>query len=561
MEDGGWRLSIFFFLFSILTPFAMTAIAENLGQYVLVVANKSVPDSVKIANYYAEKRGVPKAQICLLQCPATETVSRSDFIKTIQVPIRDFMEQNGLMRREPVVRGNDPDTARTGLVTVQNKIRYIVLCYGIPLKVGPEPKLTEADSERWPEQFRRNEAAVDSELALLPAEFPKTGFVQNPLYNYPSPNFREPMNLRLILVTRLDGPNAEYARALVDRALEGEKSGLVGRAYFDARGIKGGGYAIGDEWIHKSYELTKNAGFESVLDDHEPFFDEGYPMTDCVLYAGWYTGSIAGAPARKGFRFRPGTFAYHLHSDSAGTLRSESTCWAGPLVARGAACTMGCVYEPYLQGSPNIAIFFERFLQGYNFAESAYASQQMLSWQTTFIGDPLYRPFAISLDDQIAALEKAKRPDVVFAYLRRINLLLNADKKEEALKYARKLNADLDSAVLTEKIGDMLFDADDAIEAIRSYKEVEKLSRDDWQQIRILYKLADAYQKLGKDDLALLSYETILKRRPDYEGKAGLYLKLIPLAYKVGPVAKADAWKSEALKLNPSLSNNPSFKR
>ena len=54
---------------------------------------------------------------------------------------------------------------------------------------------------------------------------------------------------------------------------------------------------------------------------------------------------------------------------------------------------MGCVYEPFLQFTPNIAIFLESLGNGYTFGEAAWASQLALSWQTTVIGDPLYQPF------------------------------------------------------------------------------------------------------------------------------------------------------------------------
>ena len=40
-----------------------------------------------------------------------------------------------------------------------------------------------------------------------------------------------------------------------------------------------------------------------------------------------------------------------------------------------------------------MAVFFTRWLKGFSFGEAAYASQPVLSWQTTVIGDPLYRPF------------------------------------------------------------------------------------------------------------------------------------------------------------------------
>ena len=50
----------------------------------------------------------------------------------------------------------------------KSKIRYAVLCYGVPLKIAPDPDLHEARIPINPAEFRRNEAAVDSELAWLP---------------------------------------------------------------------------------------------------------------------------------------------------------------------------------------------------------------------------------------------------------------------------------------------------------------------------------------------------------------------------------------------------------
>ena len=48
------------------------------------------------------------------------------------------------------------------------KIRYAVLCYGVPLKIAADPNLHELAADDLRPEFRRNEAAVDSELAWLP---------------------------------------------------------------------------------------------------------------------------------------------------------------------------------------------------------------------------------------------------------------------------------------------------------------------------------------------------------------------------------------------------------
>jgi hypothetical protein len=64
------------------------------------------------------------------------------------------------------------------------------------------------------------------------------------------------------------------------------------------------------------------------------------------------------------------------------------------LLERGAAATLGNVYEPYLMLTPHLDIFERQLCGGASFADAAYAAQPVLSWMTTFIGDPLYRPFA-----------------------------------------------------------------------------------------------------------------------------------------------------------------------
>ena len=116
-------------------------------------------------------------------------------------------------------------------------------------------------------------------------------------------------------------------------------------------------------------------------------------MTDCALYYGWYYENIFGPFTRSDFRFVPGAIAMHIHSYSAATLRDRNSGWVGPFVSRGAAASLGNVYEPYLQLTTHPDIFNERLLHGFTFAESAYAATDALSWMGVMVGDPLYRPY------------------------------------------------------------------------------------------------------------------------------------------------------------------------
>ena len=142
-------------------------------------------------------------------------------------------------------------------------------------------------------------------------------------------------------------------------------------------------------------------------------------MSQIAIYAGWYDGNVSGPFALPKVEFMPGAFAYHLHSFSASTMRCEERNWCGPLLAKGATCTMGCVYEPYLSGTPNIAAFLARWMaNGFTFGEAAWAAQPVLSWQTTVIGDPLYRPFGKPLQLLHAELTRRHSPLIEWSYLR-----------------------------------------------------------------------------------------------------------------------------------------------
>ena len=86
---------------------------------------------------------------------------------------------------------------------------------------------------------------------------------------------------------------------------------------------------------------------------------------------------------------------------------------------------MGAVYEPYLTGTPDLGGFTARLIfQGFTFGEAACASQNVASWQTTVIGDPLYRPFGKNPDFLHAELAKRSSKLIEWSWLRLANLNL-----------------------------------------------------------------------------------------------------------------------------------------
>jgi hypothetical protein len=111
---------------------------------------------------------------------------------------------------------------------------------------------------------------------------------------------------------------------------------------------------------------------------------------------------MAGPFTQHDFQFVPGAIAVHIHSFSASTLHDENANWAGPLLSKGAAATIGNVYEPYLQLTTHLDVFNDRLLHGFTFAESAYMATPIVSWMSVMVGDPLYRPYAawLGLDEK-----------------------------------------------------------------------------------------------------------------------------------------------------------------
>ena len=268
-------------------------------------------------------------------------------------------------------------------------------------------------------------------------------------------------------------------------------------------------------------------------------------MTDVAVYAGWYASDVAGPFRREDFRFRRGAVAYHIHSWSAASLRTRTSYWVGPLLAKGAAVTMGNVYEPYLQYTPHVDVFFKRLLAGAPFLEAAYASQPVLSWQTTFEGDPLYQPFALSLDDQIARLEVDKNPDVAWAYVRKANLLLALGQTAEAEEFCRAKAKGFPSVVLDEKLADVLSTMHREPEAIAIYNKLIDQANGVARTLRLTMKLATAYERSGKPALALAVYEGLISANPNSKNAAAFYTKARDLALAAGAVAKSRSYQAK----------------
>jgi len=501
------------------------------GEEVVVIYNSRLPESKAVADHYAQLRQVPENQIYGFALTTNEEMSRAEFHDSLQLPLARRLENDGLWRFAPfTIAATNGRPERVIRRVAASKIRYAVLCWGVPLKISSDPELREVVNTNQPPQFQRNEAAVDSELAWLPMiemNPPLAGPLQNWTYGATNTASLNPTN-GILLVARLDGPTAGIARGLVDKAAE--RDGLWGRAYFDARGIVQSqtNYWLGDEWILGAAQISRVLGFETVVDDKPETFPASFPMSQIALYAGWYSGDADGPFALPAVEFMPGAFAYHLHSFSAATLRSGSQGWCGPLLAKGATCTMGCVYEPYLALTPNVALFLERLtMSQFTFGEAAWAAQPALSWQTTVIGDPLYRPFEKSPTRLHEELTERHSPLIEWSFLRLVNVDLARGRSAAYLaNLIETTGVATNSAVLTEKLADLYAMQGKLSDATDAYERALTLNPSPEQRIRLRLTLADTLLKQNFTAAARRDYQKLLEESPDYPGQAAIEEKI-----------------------------------
>ena len=514
-------------LCGLLALFATPLHAMLSGEEVVVVFNKKLPASEDVARHYANIRRVPPDQVFGLDLSTSEEISREEYERTLEKPLARELEARRLWRMGkqtwPIAGSNDLREVR---VPVASSIRYILFCYGVPLKIAHDPSLKEPGVEKVKPELQVNSAAVDSEIAALPlppevrARF---GLLRNVNYTTTNAAALSPTN-GILLVARLDGPTPEIARGLVDKAVQAETNGFWGRVYCDSRSTTDTNYMIGDQWMLGAFEICQLLGYDGVIDTNATTFPASQPMSHVVFYAGWYDAMPSGPFLAPKVEFMPGAFAYHLHSGNAWTIREPNKTWASTLLAKGATCTFGSVNEPYLQGTTDVGTFTARWLiTGMTFAEAAYAAQSCLSWQTTVVGDPLYRPFAANPQLLHFRLEATENKLVEWSHVRVVNLnLMKRTPVYSLIDYLEQIPLTKQSAVMSEKLADLFGAVGKPASAILTYERALKLECSPQHKLRLYLKLAGRHTMQKDPRAAIETYRRLLQDFPEYPGRPDL---------------------------------------
>ena len=358
----------------------------------LVIANANSPVSVRIASYYMQKRGIaPKYLVNIRTADSSlsasnESISGKDYTEQIQKPIEDHLQSQGLT----------------------NRIQYIVLTKGVPLRLTSDPTGGASSGQ-----------SVDSVLATLDARNPVRFVIGgskplgSPIINryWRSTKPFSHAEFGGYLVTRLDGYTEADAKALVDRALAPASKECI--VLLDADLKKGLGDPSVQPWtivnpdgtrsmngmirysdfnadmIHLADELSGRRGIAVVLDRTADFVTNPKPLT---IYVSW--GSNDGkfsADTYHSLKFASRSLVETAVSSSGRTLlKTEGgQSLICDLIAQGAAGAKGYVSEPYLFAMASPSVFADFYLSGRNLAESYYAGSRLIGWKDIVLGDPL----------------------------------------------------------------------------------------------------------------------------------------------------------------------------
>jgi uncharacterized protein (TIGR03790 family) len=347
---------------------AATVLSSQTGENVLLVLNRNDSNSREVADYYRSRRSIPASHVCSLAATTEETIDWSTYISSIEAPVTACLKKAGLV----------------------NKVLYIVLTMGIPLRIDGKGGSIQVSEQ----------SSVDSDLALLYARvqglpFPRPGAVPNPFFSKRDTPFRHPV-FPIYLVTRLAAYSVEEVKGMIDRSLQARNRG---KFILDA----GAGTADGNNWLRNAAMLLPP---ERVILDTRP--DVLYEQQDVIGYASWGSNDAHRDRRWSGFHFLPGAIVTEYVSTNARTLKRPPENWtftgsaerehffggsaqslSADYIHEGATGVSGNVFEPYLNACVRPEYLFPAYLHGRNLAESYYLALPYLSWQGVIFGDPL----------------------------------------------------------------------------------------------------------------------------------------------------------------------------
>ena len=350
---------------------------DSMSRRVLVVYNNHSRESKKVADYYAQRRAIPPANLCQISAPQPEndagfvSVPWDQFNSLVKNPIRRCLKQAG-----------------------QEEILYIVFSFQTPYRLSSVPSGYGVSVDQYVEDIWEDLGPPSRVPNPYYAEAASRTGIYRPFL--PLADYRKVPAAKLIYsVWRLDAASASLAMGLVDKAIQAEREGLAGQACIDRRfggmnAIEDIGYGAGDWDLHQAAEMLQRAGVPVMEDARGEEFGTAPAPLRCdgaIFYAGWYSLNHY----NDAFSWKPGAIGVHLDSASAADPRGGAN-WAANAIKKGITITSGALDEPDLEGLPHVDGIVHDLLAGANVGDALLRNTAWLRWMIINIGDPLYRP-------------------------------------------------------------------------------------------------------------------------------------------------------------------------
>lgn len=322
---------------------------------VLVVVNDNSSAAKEIGAYYAAKRGIPAKNVVHIKCPTDEIVGIEDYRARIEKPVKAHLAKKGLA----------------------GTVDYLVLTKGIPIRIAASGRSVDG-------------LLMCMDMGLRVDDL-KKGF-PNPYYGREK-HFSH-KEYGFYLATRLDGYTVKDAKALVTRALTAKPE--KGVFLFDLTPRRSsGGYKVMNLHMARAHDAIVRKGYVSYLDEKAEFVGGRGKL---MGYFSWGSNDSAfDVKKYKSNRYSPGAIAETVVSTSARTLNRTTDggqSLIADLIEAGVTGVKGYVAEPTLAAIADPRILFDRYLSGYNLAESFYMASRLILWKDLVIGDPLCAPYA-----------------------------------------------------------------------------------------------------------------------------------------------------------------------
>ena len=360
-------------------PMAATAQAPVSYDDVGVIINVNDTNSVAIGEYFASERGVPARNIIRIDAPAQETITGGQF-DTVRAEIESYLVSTGLV----------------------DSLNYLVTTKGVPLRVNYGGTLIKPDM--------RN-ASFDAEIMLILGDN-ASHIGRNTLIIPPNsvrahqyfmkdepfkragviPGTSPPRTYDMFLTTRLTGLTREDAIRLIDRSgpfTFVDKDSALFVFDRDPRPIQLVPY---DSNLAVAGAMLGSLGWNVLLNEDSVFVTG---QRNVIGYASWGSNDHYDhhytTKARPGNHWVPGSLAETYVSTSARNFTPGQTggqSRIADLIEEGCTGASGYVFEPYSIALTWVNMLFDRYLRGYNLAESYYMSNPTISWMAVVVGDP-----------------------------------------------------------------------------------------------------------------------------------------------------------------------------